>query len=302
MSNILHSSEGLTIKRNTENGFVIASLHFTADPQKRSEAWAKEAAAGMTEAQFAREYNLDYTAVQGAKVFPELTQRKSSIVIDAPFPSFKDCRCYAGLDYGTRNPASFHVYSIVDGVVYSIWELYEPCKNIPDFVEKMQSCPYWSQIRYIAADPSLWTPSQQQEHGSPISVQELFWKSGIRNMVRGRNDTGAEEAWLAIMRRHWSSEDTTFRILSCCVEQIRELSTLIFTPQTERQLLNTVYREAINDKDNHSADDCKYMMLSLPAQQAPRDWKDANMVSRWQARPSQAQQPQTGRKRVGNYQ
>lgn len=278
---ILHQSLGLKIVRNPINQFIVCTLHHTADPNKRSEEWRREAAAGLTPEQAARELDIDYTAVMGAKVFPEITNYRSNIVIEEPYPDFgPDVKYYGGFDYGPRNPSSFHVYTVIDGMVWSVWELFKPCHNVPEFVAEMKQCPYWNRIRWISADPSCWAPTQQQAAGNPVSIYDLFWRNGVRNMIKGINNQ--EDTWLAMMREHWTSEDVTFKIFARCHNQIREFETSIFVNQSERQLLTSAYNERIQDKDNHSLDDCKYMMLNLPkAGTGSQQWEDPNQISRW---------------------
>lgn len=275
-SKLLHQSEGLTIQQNLLNQFVVATLFYYANPFKRDPSWLKEDSAGMTPEQVQREYLIDYTAQMGAKVFPELGTRRPEIVIQ-PFTLPTGIRYWAGLDYGTRNPSSFHVYTIHDGVTYSIWELYEPCKNIPEFANKLKECPYWAQIRYVAADPNLWTPTQQQTHGAPISVADMLFQNGIRNLLKGRNDAQAEEAWVAMLRTAWGQELVSFKIFENCPNQIHEFETAIYVSQSERQLLTSIYNEKINDKDNHAMDDCKYYMLSRPSEQAQTTFEYVNI-------------------------
>lgn len=237
----------------------------------------------MTVEQFAREFEIDYTAVQGSKVFPEITTRRHEIVVPLPHPDLSTgLRYWGGLDYGARNPTSFHVYTIWDDIIYSIWELYEPCRNIPDYVAKLRECPYWPKIRYIAMDPSCWNRGQQQDVGSPLTIHDLFFKAGVRNLTPGRRDPAGEDAWIAMIRKHWSQDhEPTFKIFSTCPAQIKEFETAIFVPQSERQLLTGIYQETINDKDNHSLDDCKYFMLSKPVQQEQKPSEYPIMVDRW---------------------
>jgi len=182
---ILHESEGLLIRRNPKNQFVVARLHFSADPAKRSPAWRREAQAGMTPEKFAREYDCDWTAILGAKVFPEFSARRSEIVLSDPLPDFgPDLAYWGGFDYGARNPSSFHVYTIVDGVLYSVWEQFYPAKNLNDYVAGMKTFKYWNKIRYIAADPKCWANDQQMEEGL-VSIAERMYQQGVRNMVKG---------------------------------------------------------------------------------------------------------------------
>ncbi len=283
---LLHEQEGLRIVKNQGNQFCIVTLFYNADPSKRSPEWFREASAGLTPEQAAREILIDYTAVMGAKVFPEITTNRHNIVVAERLPDFgRTVKYWGGFDYGLRNPSSFHIYTIVDSICYSVWELYEPCPNIPVFVEKMKACPYFPYIRYIAADPSLWYPSQQESTGNPVSIYDKFWRAGIRNMIKGINHQ--EDTWITMMRQHWATDDPTFRIFANCPNQIREFETAIYVNQSERQLMTTSFKEAINDKDNHALDDCKYFMLSQPKSGAiDTNWRDPEMVKKW-ALPSQ---------------
>lgn len=285
----LYEQQGLKIWRNANNRFVICRLHYSADPAKRSPEWKREAASGMTPEKFAREFEIDWTAVMGAKVFPEATNRKPDIVIPLPYPDFgPDVRYWGGLDYGQRNPSSFHVYTLVDGCIYSVWELYEPAKDgVQRFADKMKAFPYWDRIKYIACDPDCWS-LKVPEMGALTSVQELFWRAGVRNLIKGLRD---EEAWIATMRQHWLEPDPTFKIFSCCVNQIREFETCIYINQSERQLQTQVYKEQIADKDNHSLDDCKYFMNSRPAAQARGGYVYGNMANRWAVTKARTQPP-----------
>lgn len=292
---LLHQGQGLKIVRNERNQFIIASLHYSANPAKRSPEWVREAKAGMDPAKAAREYELDYTATIGAKAFPELSQKHDSIVVE-PFDVPGHLRCWGGFDYGTRNPAAFEVFTILDDCIYCIWELYEPCKNIPDFIEKMRACPYWKQLRYIAADPSLWIPNQQQAAGQPIGIADIYFNLGVRNFMRGRADGQAEDAWIAMLRQHWQLGEPTFRIFNNCINLAREFESAIYEPQSERQLLGGVYKECLQDRDNHALDATKYFMLSRPPMQAPATLVRATIDNRWAQRPGAV-----GRKPVGGY-
>jgi hypothetical protein len=279
MPKILHEQRGLKIVKNDKNKFCVVTLHYTADPAKRTKEWKNEASAGMHPAKFAQEYEIDYTALYGEKVFPEITAGKLKIVVNIPYPEFPPTQVYwGGLDYGGRNPSSFHIYTIVDDVVYSIWELYEPCRNIPEFVQKMRECPYWDNIKYIAADPSIWYKNQQTKQGALTSIYSLFVENKVNKLMQGITD---EPAWVAMMRHHWQNlDEPTFRIFDCCANQIREFEGAIYVSTSERLLQTQNYREAISDHNNHSLDDCKYFMNSRP-RLARRDFKTPNVLKRW---------------------
>jgi len=264
-STILYEGVGLRIVKNAHNGFVVVSLHHTANPSKRSIVWRAEAKAGLNQAKFQKEYDLDYEALFGEQVFPQFAKYKSKIVVGSPYPEFTHkTPMYGGFDYGTRNPSSFHVYAILDGTVYSIWELYKACKNISDFALELQQCPYWHQLRYIAADPSIWFNNQQSAIGGPVtSVQSLLYNKGVRKLVKGIKD---ETSFIARMNDSWSdlaNRPPKFRIFDRCPYQIREFETAIYKSMSEKVQLTKPYQEGIAEKHNHSLDDAKYFFNSL---------------------------------------
>ena len=263
MSELLYESTGLTIRRNDKNKFCVVSLYYYADPDKADPRWAETVKAGMTPSEWAKEYLIDYTAQFGERVFPELTEKKRDIIIEAPWPEFDSEEVFwAGFDYGQRNPSSFHVYAISDGIVYAIWELYEPAQSVPDFAAKMRACPYYDRIKYIAADPSLWDRRTSDEHGAPASWTQLFGKYGVNKLIPGNQN---KDLWLAKMREHWRCEFPTFKILSCCKHMIKEFEKAIFVDYSSERLREQKnFQEDILDKDNHALDDCKYFMNSEP--------------------------------------
>jgi len=267
LAKLLHTQQGLKIVQNGQNGFVVATLHHTADPRKRSAAWRKEAAKGMSQAKFEQEFDISYDAMLGEKAFPEIKSRQSEIILhDGPF-QFNDwprsLPMWAGFDYGSRNPSSFHVYTAVDGILYAIWELYEPCKDIQAFSSALKACPYWDQIRYIAHDPSLNNYSQRDMRtGMMSTIGRQFIEMGISKLLQGNTD---EQAWLSTMQKHWCGDEVTFKIMSSCPKMIEEFENATYVSMTERQLETQNYREQLIDKQNHALDDCKYFMNSAPS-------------------------------------
>lgn len=280
MPKLIHESTGLRIVQNEINDFCIVTLHYTADPRKRTPEWKKEAQAGMPPAQWAKEYEIDYTALFGEKVFPELAAARDKILVGAPYPEFPESQTYwGGLDFGMRNPSSFHVYTIHDGVIYSVYEVFEPIKSVPEFVGKMKEFPHWQNIRYIAADPSMWNKTQVGKAG-PYAPVDHFFEAGLRNLMRGNHD---ENAWIATMREHWKDyENPTFRIYDVCANQIREFDTAVYASMSDRMAMTQNYRENIVDHNNHSLDDCKYFMNSRPR---PREQQKSSkypiMYKKW---------------------
>ena len=260
---ILYEQTGLQVRKNKANGFCVIRLHYTADPAKRKPEWIKQAKAGMREADFRREYEIDYTSLFGEPVFPEMTEYEDKIVVKAPYPDFGPNQVYwGGLDYGARNPSSVHFYTIHDGVIYCVWELYHPCKDPGDFVEEVKSFPFYGNVRYIACDPSIYNKSTRNSRGLPASMAEIFYQHGLTKLVPGNTD---ERAWIARMRELWAdSEDPRFRIFDSCTNMIREFKRAVFATMTAKAMATQNWREQILDKDNHALDDCKYFINSRP--------------------------------------
>ena len=272
---IIHQQHGLTIKRNPKNKFVVATLYYFADPDKRSPEWEAEARTGMSEAQFRKEFLIDYTALFGEKAFPEIIVNKENIVIPK-FEIRKDQDCWGGFDYGSKNPAAFVVFTIVDGVTVALWELYEPCQNIQVYAQKMRDCPYWDNIRYIAADPSIWFNNQQLREGNITSIYHYFTESGIYNFIKGNTD---EAAWVAKVRQHWAAEPT-FKIVESCPNLIDEFQSIVYSAPLVKQN-TTIPRDALADYNNHALDATKYFMNSDPSTLQQKEFKWPIMVNKW---------------------
>ena len=277
---ILHEQTGLKIRRNPNNRFVVVELDYFADPAKRSPEWAAEARSGMSAAAWAKEYLRDATAMYGQRVFPEIATYRDKIVIGPPYREFGPQGHYwAGFDFGSRNPSAFIVYTIEDGVIYAIWELYEPCKTIPDLASKIISNPYYEHLHYISCDPTITNQkTRTNKYGALVTISDLLSEYGIKRMRPG--DTN-EAVWVATMRRHWANpEDPTFRILDTCPNLIHEFENAVFASQNEKEILTETYKEKLEDVHNHALDATKYFMNSKPAIRLRR-FQDPGMARRW---------------------
>ena len=262
MPTILHESQGLSIKRNDRNGFIVCRLHYTADPRKRSAEWKAAAQQGLPPSKFEKEFEINYQATMGQKAFPEILTKRSEIVVpEGPYFEGKwpsHLQMWGGFDYGANNPSCLTVYTLVDGVVWAIWEMYEPCRNLIDFTRRMKECPYWDQMRYIIHDPDMCSRKvRDMKTGDACSVRSQFETLGVTKWVPGVND---ETAWLARMRQHWCGTEVTFKILPQCAMLIDEFEKATFITMSDRQLENSNYNESLRDKHNHALDACKYFM------------------------------------------
>lgn len=278
---LMHSQEGLDIWKNEHNRFVICRLHYSADPAKRSEEWLAESKAGMSQARHAKEYEIQWDALDGQKVFPEIVQYRSQIVIPRDSVTFGDHQYYwAGYDHGMRNPAAFIVFTVDEsGTIYAVWEMYEPCTNMLDFVTKMKACPYWNRIKHIVADPALWDKRGYSAEGIPISPYEMFCQYGVRNFVKGNRHV--EQAWLMLMRQYWGTkDDIQFKIFDTCPNMISEFEGARYPNMSDVISANKNVVEVMVDKDNHAMDATKYWMTMHRKLQQNRP-KYGSLIYKW---------------------
>jgi hypothetical protein len=279
---MLHSQEGLQIWRNPSNKMVVCRLHYTADPNKRSEEWLGEAKSGMAEGRFKKEYEIEWDALDGQKVFPEILTYRQQIVMPVDAVTFNSNQTFwAGYDHGMRNPAAFIVFTQDEsGTLYAVWELYEPCINMLEFVAKMKKCPYWPKIKYIVADPALWDKRGYSSEGMPISPYEMFCQYGIRNFVKGNRHV--EQNWLLLMKAYWGDkEDIQFKIMENCQCLIEEFEEARYPNMTEMMSQNKNVVETMVDKNNHAMDATKYWMTMHRKLQQGKTFTYKDVWKRW---------------------
>ena len=181
-------------KKYTPMGFCIARLHYTADPLKSTPEWKAGAKKGLNEDKWRKEYEIDFTALGGQKVYPELDEWVKTNYI-APFEIPKHWKRYAGLDPGVRNPTSCHFYAIDEnGNVYAYWELYEKEVHYKDLARILKDQEDFEKIkRAIFADPITATKVHHTKFGIK-SFKQLLDEEGVF-VISGNRDryAGAEK-------------------------------------------------------------------------------------------------------------
>jgi hypothetical protein len=119
--------KGLAI-RTTSLGFRVLRLHYSADPEKdpTTEAgrlWYDEARKGIPDARWQQEYEIDYGALGGQRVFPPFEE--TIHVVPAQFPlDKKGSTVYLGADPHPRTAHAFLWLAISEeeaAVVWSWW-------------------------------------------------------------------------------------------------------------------------------------------------------------------------------------
>jgi hypothetical protein len=88
--------------RTLSTGYTHLRIHYTADPRKDA-AWARKKAmsyGGFDAPKWRREFELDYYAVEGQRVYPML----SSVHVEPKDLTNGDWSFFRGIDYGLRHP------------------------------------------------------------------------------------------------------------------------------------------------------------------------------------------------------
>lgn len=89
------------VRRNPNNGFSVATVHFTMDPNKNNEKWIAEAKKGLSEQAWNREYEIDYSSYGGKKFFPEFEEFN---IAKHKIEYKRGETLYRGWDYGFHRP------------------------------------------------------------------------------------------------------------------------------------------------------------------------------------------------------
>ena len=274
---------GLDIYR-TKDGFQVARLHYTADPERTTEEWLKETEkgypGGKAGAAWRKEMEIDFTAYSGQLLcYDLLTRYKHKIVQDRYVKGYE--YKYGSLDWGRNNPASFNVYTVDETRhIHSAYEIYLRDTSIPDFSTLIKQCPFYQDLIWISADPSIWNKNQENKEGLQ-SLNDKFQQNGI-TLTKGksRDDTLAInellDRWYKLDER-----EATFTISPKCPKQIWEFERLRYKEITTAMIEQKNPHEQLVDKDNHSWDNWKYFISTWLASPVLKDETPINPNSAW---------------------
>ena len=266
---ILYEQKGLTIKKNDINKVVVASLFFYADPIKARPNWIKEASVGMSKADVQKEYYIDYTALQGERIFPEFMEHKNKIALEMPYPDLGMYRRYwMGFDYGTRNPSALYVIAEGKNIegessLYVLWEHYEPTKDLTQLWDTIKDCEHYKNVTWIAAGPVLFNKNQQGLMGL-TSIGDQMYERGVTNILPGKQN---EESFINYMHTAWADlheRASTFYILNTCPNLLREFENIVYAASTAGTIKSNSPKEQMVNRDNHGLDAIKYFLSLYP--------------------------------------
>ncbi len=113
-----------------DNGYTTLLLHFSADQEGKTE---EERRQGVTEGDFRREHDLDFTSLAGKAVFPEFGPEH---LTDKLF-YVNDIPVWRGWDFGYHRPAVVYSQLLGDGQWWIIGEILGQDMSLPQFIENV---------------------------------------------------------------------------------------------------------------------------------------------------------------------
>lgn len=255
--------EGMMAWRNRKNKYVVLVCGYYADPHARTEAWWGSATEGLQQHEIDSEYLCSFASRGGMKVLPWLSDRADKFTRSSRnyrngstwlIPN--NWHLIAGLDYGgSNNPTSFHIYAIDENKLWhSIWEYYKP-SHYREISEAILSHPLYTRLIKIVVDPTVYKRDQHVEGrvGAFTSIGELLGDAGVHILENANHDRAPGLARVLDQFNQRPGEDRPTRIVFSddCPEQFRELSTIIYKPESQIQLVNRNPSEDVAKKDDH---------------------------------------------------
>jgi hypothetical protein len=127
---------GVEFWHNKINKFCIIKLHYTADERKRTAVWKESAKAGLPDAAWQQEYEINFEQQRGKRVFGEYsehTHRKD-------LQENKELVFYRGWDFGYRRPACV-ITQIDNNDIWIILQEFLGCDEpLEVFAKKVLDC------------------------------------------------------------------------------------------------------------------------------------------------------------------
>ena len=271
--------EGMRAWKNAKNEFCVVAVHYSSDPDKRSDDWYAEACKGLREDQIQRELELNFDSKAGSKAFPYLELNEKMFRADPPQPIPSNWKIIAALDWGARNPTSVHWYAV--DPFRRFWcfdEFYKPMNTVngglPAFAEYLKKHPYYARCRMIVADPKIFSKDQNiitketglKAFGTIKSVAELLMVEGIHKLQRANNDRVAGLQRLQPMLNFRAAHTKPFLFIGRhCNKMWWELTNLVYKLD-DKETKNA--EDDVVKRNDHAYDELRYALLSedVPAE------------------------------------
>lgn len=263
--------KGLTFTKNKKNSFIVARLHYTADPERAKPEWKLKTRPGYTEATWRKEYEIDFEALSGLLVYPMFDESVHLISrrdLDIDKLNTRGIRIRV-LDHGGTNPTAC-LWAWIDPddnwIIYR--EYYKANDVIPNHAREIKQRSQRESYYNSIADPSIWAKTREKD-GERYSIQEEYSDLGI-DWSKGNNDFAL--AWDTISQRltidpsrinpftGLPGSPSIFFVQEECINLVKEIKKWRFQEFTSvKMALEKNPKEVPIDKDNHAMDCLTYL-------------------------------------------
>ena len=260
----------------TSDGISVLRVHYSADPARdartpEGKLWRETELrgypGGKMGAKWRRENEIDFEVQGGELVFPMMENNRNRIIIPK-FEIPQKWRVAGSFDYAGRGITAFltHAWDPEEDDYYTIWEYYKRNSGYINTAEAIKESPYFDRLEWIVADPSIWTPTQEQKGAAElVSVAQLFAGQGI---IFTKGKRGGDAEFAEIIRDDlWSGmedgDQPRYRIFPQCVNHYREMMKWRYAEYANATQAQHNLKETMVDKDNHSIDAAKYFMSKV---------------------------------------
>jgi len=285
--------KGLKVWKNPKNRFMVAMLHYTADPAKdpdrQGKDWYEKEKMGTLKATWLKEYEIDFSTKSGKLIFgSDFCDFNQSIHFINSYELPEPYELLISLDFGQRHPtvALIGVWT-KDNVLYIIDEYYKPAVPSVSSREMFEQFAYLidphnklagktlSQKRDMAIatfterviDPSTVAKNRtkvKEGEEIPYSIIEDFWDNGW-DFTPADNDVNAGITRIREYFQLDSNEKSHLYIFKDkCSRLCVELLNYRYKELTEVQQKTRSASEEPVKKDDDTVDALKYMILTRP--------------------------------------
>ncbi|MDR3564783.1 MAG: hypothetical protein P4N59_25590 [Negativicutes bacterium] len=163
------------VKEYEKNGVHVLRIHYSADPDKRTDEWKAEQQRGMSKAMWDREYEIKFDVITGKAWFAEF--RADFHVAAEPLGPIEGRPVFRGWDYGLT-PATVFAQTTTKGqliILYPELQSWDSGITAHGLVVRSESATYfpgWTFIDY--GDPAGNTRSQNDEKTANDILREKY--------------------------------------------------------------------------------------------------------------------------------
>lgn len=186
------------------------------------------------------------------------------VVVPFPIPpTWKRFRAY---DHGRKNPASCGWYALdYDGRLWKYRELYVTGMDADQIAQEINRMSVGEEYEYSVADPAIFANIGFTDKYGGQTLAETFARNGVMFLPASNRRV---DGWTLMHQYLRWDEQTTPKLLffNTCYDSVRTIPALVH---------DDIKPEDIDTGgEDHAADECRYMLMSLHERQSTRPLND----------------------------